>query len=131
MTAVDDAMLAVARSDAAARARWDVATGGAPRGTADPVLTAGNVDAAIAAHRLRSALAALEAARTDERAADAAVDAADASESSTAVQRDAAAEWYATARATRIRAERAAEEILAALPDATARRAALYAAGVR
>lgn len=73
----------------------------------------------------------LEAARADERAAAEHVDALDASESSSAFRRAAAAETYADARTVRIRAERAAEAALAALPDAAARRAALYAAGIR
>lgn len=84
-----------------------------------------------AAQPLRVALAALEAARAAEHWTDARIGTLDADPDSTRTERDAAhAAWHA-ARADRIDAEDAAEAILAALPDATARRAALYAAGVR
>lgn len=76
-------------------------------------------------------LSELETARADERAASDHVDALDASECSSALERAVAAEVYAAARTGRIAVERAAEAALAALPDAAARRAALYAAGIR
>lgn len=83
------------------------------------------------AEALRVALAALEAARGAEHWTDARIITLDADPASTRTERDAAhAAWHA-ARADRIDAEDAAEAILAAYPDATARRAALYAAGVR
>jgi len=76
-------------------------------------------------------LSELEGARAAEQRAAATVDYWDASEIDAPPVRDAAATVYAEARAARISVERAAEAALAALPDAAARRAALYAAGVR